>query len=163
MYMEQPSAESAYDEATSAAIDDILAAIEHEAAGVDAPPGASAEQMAPGAAGVAAQAMPTGTIGHGRIRLRIRRVVSDVPDGGEAPAIVTVREIVGHGTIRLRDRGESQDADVNVDLDVDGNLASGESVGHGPIRFRELSDGPSLPDTTSAAKADILEAIAVAS
>ena len=175
--MEQVTIDPVSDEITAAAMADIRAAIDSMERVAE--PGAddafaarlereraearfaASDGAAPAALGETAPAAAPETIGHGRIRLRIRRIASQAT-AGEASEPVIVREIVGHGTVRLRER-EGERAGVSVDVDISDRLLPGDAVGHGAIRLRHASDDPVYLDLTDSARADILEAIAATS
>ena len=142
--MEQATVDSVSDDATAVAASEILAAID-SADGIE-------QRNAQSPAGTAPE-----TVGHGPIRLRIRRIVQETE--GEIGEPVTVREIVGHGTIRLRDRSDAGSG-VSVDVDIHDRPLPGEAIGHGPIGLRQPDDEPEFPDMTDAARADIRKAIA---
>jgi hypothetical protein len=174
--MEQVTIDPVSDEITAAAMADIRAAIDSMQRVAE--PGADeafegrpererevrfavSDGAAPAALGETAPAAAPETVGHGRIRLRIRRIASQAT-AGEASEPVIVREIVGHGTVRLRGR-EGQRAGVSVDVDISDRPLPGDTIGHGAIRLRHASDEPVYLDLTDSARADILEAIAATS
>jgi hypothetical protein len=147
--MEQVTIDPVGDEITAAAMADILAPLD-SAASIEATPGTLGETAPP--------TVP-GSVGHGRIRLRIRRI--STPETAEQATAepVVVREIVGHGTVRLRER-TGEPAGVNVDVDISDRPLPGDVVGHGEVLLRQSSDDePAVVDLTDAARADIMEAI----
>ncbi|HEX4365009.1 MAG TPA: hypothetical protein VHZ75_10705 [Solirubrobacteraceae bacterium] len=178
--MEQTTIDPVGDEITAAAMADILAALD-SAASIEAPDadetiGAQPEAQldepfedapvagaTPDTLGEATPAVAPDSVGHGRIRLRIRRVAAQEAADQTTAEPVVVREIVGHGTVRLRER-DGEPAGVNVDVDIFDRRLTSDVIGDAEAGLREPSDDePVVLDLTEAARAEIMEAIAATS
>lgn len=145
--VDQMTAGAAGNEATIAAMADILSAIGN-GGGImewaDEAPVTAARAGSPVAASGA-------TIGHGAIRLRDSAPPAlDAVEG--IPPVAAARAVVGHGTIRLRGRAATQPA---PEAGIAAPDEAVQPVGHGPIRLREAAGGPERADLTPSAAAAI--------